>query len=111
MDYERFFLNSMKDQCKKYVALHLRSYISIPQYWPGVSCTYMLATFKLPHNTSHIKSLTFTSALIIYIMTLYFMCTYSIYSLKTFKGKFCEVNLKTIQNLFVIFFFFFSIPH
>ena len=24
----------------KNVALHLWSYIPIPQYWPGVSCTY-----------------------------------------------------------------------
>ena len=55
------------------------------------------------------KNVAFTSALIIYIMTLYFICTYSIYSLKTFKeGKFCEVNLKAIQNFFVIFFSFFD---
>ena len=56
----------MKEKCKKNVALHLRSYIPIPQYWQGVSCTYdTLATFKLPRNTSRIKSPVFTSALII----------------------------------------------
>ena len=61
-----FFLYSMKDPCKKNVALDLRSYIPIPQYWQGVSRTYdILATFKLPCNTSHIKSPAFTSALII----------------------------------------------
>ena len=63
------FLYSMKDNLynvKKNVALHLRSYIPIPQYWSGVSCTYdVLATIKLPRNTSHIKSTAFTSALII----------------------------------------------
>ena len=60
------FLYSMKDLCKKNVALDLRSYIPIPQYWQGVSCTYdILATFKLPCNTSHIKSPAFTSTLII----------------------------------------------
>ena len=36
------------------------------QCWPGVSCLYdMLAAFKLPCNTSHIKSPAFTSTLII----------------------------------------------
>ena len=36
-DYEILFY-SMKDQCKKKFALHLRPYIPIPQYWSGVSC-------------------------------------------------------------------------
>ena len=41
-------------------------------------------------------------------MTLYFIWTYSIYSLKTFKeGKFCEANLKAIESFLVIFFFSF----
>ena len=31
--YESLFY-SMKDQCKKIFALHLRPYILIPQYWP-----------------------------------------------------------------------------
>ena len=38
-DYESLFY-SMKDQYKKNFALHLRSYIPIPQYWSGVSCIY-----------------------------------------------------------------------
>ena len=39
-------------------------------------------------------------------MKLFFICTCSIYSLKIFKeGKFWKVDLKAIQNFFVIFFF------
>ena len=38
-DYESYFY-SMKDQCKKIFALHLRPYITILQYWLRVSCVY-----------------------------------------------------------------------
>ena len=39
----------------------------------------------------------------------YILYAHIAYSLKTFKeGKFCEVNLKAIQNFFVIFFSFFD---
>ena len=53
-DYESL-LYSMKDQCKKFFALHLRSYIPILQYWPRVSCVYdIIAAFKLSCKISHI---------------------------------------------------------
>ena len=76
--YIRFHISTMKGivkDCfslqyerlmKKHFTLHLRSYIPIPQYWPGVPCIYnILATFKLSCNTSHIKYPAFTYALII----------------------------------------------
>ena len=53
-DYESLFC-SMKDQCKKFFALHLRPYIPISQYWPGVSCIYdIIAAFKLSCKIFHI---------------------------------------------------------
>ena len=53
-DYEILFY-SMKDQCKKKFALHLRPYIPIPQYWSGVSCIYdIIAAFKLSCKIFHI---------------------------------------------------------
>ena len=45
-----------------------------------------------------------------YVITLFFICTYSIYSLKIFKGReFWEVDLKAIQNFFAIFFFVYTL--
>ena len=46
-DYKSLFY-SMKDQCEKIFALHLRQYISIPQYWSCISCIYdIIAAFRL----------------------------------------------------------------
>ena len=53
-DYEILFY-SMKYQCKKNFALHLRPCIPIPQYWSGVSCIYdIIAAFKLSCKISRI---------------------------------------------------------
>ena len=86
-DYESLFY-SMKDQCKKNFALHLRPYILIPQYWSGVSCIYdIIAEFNCLVKSSTFtilfrKSPAFTTALII---SRYDICTCSIYSLIIFK--------------------------
>ena len=46
-DYKILFY-SMKDQCKKNFALHLRPYIPIHQCRPWVSCVHdIIAAFKL----------------------------------------------------------------
>ena len=53
-DYERLFY-SMNDQCKTFFTLHLRPYIPIPQYWPGISRVYdIIAAFKLSCKISQI---------------------------------------------------------
>ena len=100
----------MKDQCKKNVALHLRSHIPIPQYWPVVSYAYdilmiYIYIFKLPRNSSHIKFPVFTSALIIlrYDMVLYAHIAY-IHSKHLKKGSQFKDNQKRFCNIAFSFF-------
>ena len=78
-DYERLFY-SMKDQCKKKIALYLRPYIPIPQCWSGVSSIYdIIAAIKLSCKIFHI------------------ICTRSIYSPIIFKEvKFWDVALQAM---------------
>ena len=69
-DYESFFC-SMKNQFKK-IALHLRPYIPIPQYWSVVSCIYdIIAEFKLSCTIFHIYD-TFQKFSRIYLRSYYF---------------------------------------
>ena len=65
----------MKDQCKKKFALHIRQYIPIPQYWPGVSCVYdKIAVFKLTCKIFHIYD-TFQKISSIYLRSYYYYFT------------------------------------
>ena len=111
--YIRFHISTMKGivkDCfslqyerlmKKNFTLHLRSYIPIPQYWPGVPCIYdILATFKLSCNTYKISSIYLRS----YHFTLwhYFWYAYTPYIYSKYLKK---ESLKAIQHFFVIFFF------
>ena len=100
----------MKDQCKNNLALHLRSYIPIPQYWPGVPRTYdILATFKLSCDTSHIKSPAFTSAVIIlrcgiiFYMHMHLIFTQNIWRWKVLGCQF-KGNPKLLCNIIFSFF-------
>ena len=93
------FLYSMKDQWIQIFAFR-PSYISIPQYWPWISCIYdVLAVYKLSCKISHIWE-TLLEIPRIYLCSYHFTLRQffthacSIYSLKLFKeGNFWEVDL------------------
>ena len=86
-DYEILFY-SMKYQCKKNFALHLRPCIPIPQYWSGVSCTYdIIAVFKLPCKIFHIYD-TFQKISRIYLCSYHF----------TLRHNFLYVHAACIQS-------------
>ena len=100
----------MKDQCRKmlhYISGHtfqlpsiVRESFAFMIYYPHLNCLVITLT----QNLLYLPPL-----LSFYVMTSFFICAHSIYSLKIFKeGKLWGVDLKAIRNFFVIFFFFVS---
>ena len=90
-------------------ALHIRSYIPVPQNCPRISCIYnILAAFKLFCNTFHKKSPSFTSAFItlhydiIFNMHLRHIFTQNVLRREVFGSR-VKGNQKLLCNIFCLF--------